>query len=261
MKKLFLTFLFICLTAFTGNSYSQILEEGEELRYVVYYGFIELGEVTISVTGKEEKSGVVVYHSKASMKTYKGVPFINMNAVFESYMESNGKSIYSLIFKANEQKKDDLTITKYNFIYDSNQVEVFKEHRSVVEKNETVKINPNVRFQDGLSMFYEARLNSMNLGTYISPVFMNEQESTVKYYFASKTEEISLKKFKNDISAIRCNGEANFIGVFGLTGEFAGWFSNDPHRVPLKAQFNVIIGSVTLELVSYKKKGWEPPRA
>ncbi len=62
-----------------------------------------------------------------------------------------------------------------------------------------------------------------------------------------------------EAKCVRVAGVADFVGVFGLTGEFAGWFSDDEFRVPLKAKFNVTIGSITMELSSFKKRGWKAP--
>jgi hypothetical protein len=87
---------------------------------------------------------------------------------------------------------------------------------------------------------------------------MNEAETSVNYYFSAKAEDVSLSNFDDDIKSVKCSGMANFTGVFGLSGEFAGWYSNDEARIPLKSQMNVIIGNVTLELDSYKRTGWKP---
>ena len=56
------------------------------------------------------------------------------------------------------------------------------------------------------------------------------------------------------------DGKANFIGVFGLTGGFRGWFSDDAERVPIIAKLNVLVGSVTLELKEWKHGNWNPPK-
>ena len=50
-------------------------------------------------------------------------------------------------------------------------------------------------------------------------------------------------------------GNAEFVGIFGLTGEFSGWFWNDDARIPIVAKMQVIIGSVTIELMSWKRPG------
>jgi hypothetical protein len=57
------------------------------------------------------------------------------------------------------------------------------------------------------------------------------------------------------------DGTANWTGVYGLTGSFEGWFSDDAARVPIKAKMKVYIGSVTLELQSWKRGNWQPPKA
>ena len=132
----------------------------------------------------------------------------------------------------------------------------WKDNNGKIERDEKIKFNSNVKFQDGLSLFYLARLNSFSSENFLIPVFMNEVETSVNYYFSTKSEDVSISIADNDINSVRCNGVANFEGIFGLTGEFIGWFSNDDARVPVKSQLNVTIGSITLELDSYKREGW-----
>lgn len=62
------------------------------------------------------------------------------------------------------------------------------------------------------------------------------------------------------VAVIKIAGVADFVGLFGLTGEFISWLSADEARIPIKAQFNVSIGSISLELEKYKRTGWEPPK-
>ncbi|HMS65097.1 MAG TPA: DUF3108 domain-containing protein [Ignavibacteria bacterium] len=256
MKCLILNLLLFLLCSQSIYSQNNILSEGEELNYVVYYGFIQLGEVRMKVTGKSVTGNETIYYSRSEMKSYKGIPFVSLNSVFESDMVFNGKNVFSKRFKAIEYKEEGDVIIEYKFNYDSNFVYVKKINNGKTEIDKNIPFNENVRFQDGLSLFYEARLDSYSGENFLIPVFMNETETSVNYYYSSKKEEISVTKFDNDINAIRCNGMANFEGVFGLTGEFAGWFSADDARVPVKSQLNVLIGNITLELDSYKRKGW-----
>ncbi|MEE8115035.1 MAG: DUF3108 domain-containing protein, partial [Nitrososphaerales archaeon] len=62
------------------------------------------------------------------------------------------------------------------------------------------------------------------------------------------------------VDVIGFEGRAEFVGIFGMTGDFEGWFSTDEARVPILAKMKVIIGSVTLELMQWKRLGWKPPR-
>ncbi|MEO8209539.1 MAG: DUF3108 domain-containing protein [bacterium] len=257
MNKVFLIIAVFILIVESGYSQSKILLEGEELNYVVYYGFIKLGEVNMKVISKKKENDKTIYISKSSMKSYKGIPFVSLNSIFESEMVYDGRELYSRRFKAVEYKKDATIIIEYNFNYDSNYVNVRKDNNGKTELNEKIKFNANVKFQDGLSLFYLARLNSYSADNFLIPVFMNEVETSVKYFFSTKSEDVSISISDNDINCIRCNGIANFEGIFGLTGEFIGWFSNDDARIPIKSQLNVMIGSITLELDSYKRNGWQ----
>jgi hypothetical protein len=92
------------------------------------------------------------------------------------------------------------------------------------------------------------------------PVYINEAISSVKYSFNINRDVVSTSNIDYDISVIKVAGVADFVGVFGLTGEFVGWLSDDDYRIPIKANFNVQIGSISLELHSYKRKGWNPPK-
>ncbi|MCX6165102.1 MAG: DUF3108 domain-containing protein, partial [Ignavibacteriae bacterium] len=127
------------------------------------------------------------------------------------------------------------------------------------EEKKEIKIDEKKRFQDGLSLFFNARIHSLVNKNYIVPVYINSQESTVNYSFNMNKDVVSSDLKDYDMAAIKILGTAHFIGVFGLTGEFISWLSDDNARVPLKAKFNVSIGSITLELTSYKKKNWTPP--
>jgi hypothetical protein len=63
------------------------------------------------------------------------------------------------------------------------------------------------------------------------------------------------------IDTIEFDGRAEFVGIFGLTGGFSGWFSNDEAAIPIVAKMKVILGSVRVELKRWNRPGWVPPRA
>lgn len=253
-------FIFLILISFNSNLLSQnkVFSEGEELNYIVYYGFIKLGEVKMRITGRTAENDNTVYSSRCVMRSYSGIPFVSLNSVFESDMVFNGKEVYSKKFKATEYKEDAVVTVEYKFNYDSDFVHVQKINGGKVEIDEKIHFNKNIKFQDGLSLLYNSRLNSFSTENFLIPVFMNEAETSVSYYFSSKAEDVSLSISDDDIKSVKCSGVANFTGVFGLSGEFAGWFSDDDARVPLKSQMNVLIGNITLELDSYKRAGWNP---
>lgn len=230
------------------------------MKYTVYFGFIKLGEVRLKMSKIENEEGKKTCNAIAYIKSYDGVPFVTLNNIFESEMEVSKEKLYSKKFYATEFKEKNIAKTDYRFVYDSNKVKILKETDNKIERNETISFNKGIRFQDGLSIFYSARLNSFANKNFNIPIFINEGQSSVKYSFNINKDVVSVSSIDYDISVIKIAGVADFTGVFGLTGEFEGWFSDDDYRVPIKAQLNVLIGSITLELSSYKKTGWKPPQ-
>ncbi len=252
--------IFIILSIFIFyNSYAEnrVLEAGEELNYKVYYGFIKLGEVRFKVSSYD--ASTKRYTATAELKNYEALPLIKINYFFESTMQSKGDTLFSVRFYSSEFKDKDINHIDYTFDYEKGIIIAKNDKNFRNEEKKEIKIDEKKRFQDGLSLFYNARIHSLVNKNYIVPVYINAQESTVNYSFNMNKDVVSSDLREYDMSAIKILGTAHFVGVFGLTGEFVSWLSDDYARVPLKAKFNVSIGSITLELTSYKKKNWNPP--
>ncbi|HED05950.1 MAG TPA: hypothetical protein ENI61_04625 [Ignavibacteria bacterium] len=91
------------------------------------------------------------------------------------------------------------------------------------------------------------------------PCFVNEKKVYTHINFYKNVVPISIDAVNYKISSVKIDGTTNFISIFGLTGHFEGWFSNDDAAIPLLAKMKVIIGNVTLELKKWNRKGWIPP--
>jgi hypothetical protein len=262
--------LFVLLGTTSLNAQDKVLEVGEELTYEVYFGFIKLGKVNFKVTNSYTENKEEFYTAKAEMKTYEGVPFVNVNYIFETTMQSDEqnikndksqkKEVFATAFYSTEFKKKSITRIEYDFDYDKREIKVMKETDNELNDSMNVKFDENIRYQDGLSIFYNARLQSFSNKNYNMPVFVNDKQSSLKYSFNINEDVVDIDLFDYDVKAIKIAGVADFVGVMGLTGEFAGWLSADDYRIPLKASFNVIIGSVTLELIDYKRTNWKAPK-
>ena len=243
------------------------MEVGEELNYKVYYGFIKLGDVKLKLSSKVSEKNQLLFTSIAYLKSYDGIPFVYVNFYFESMMYHFRDSMFSKYFSSTEFKQKSETEGKYSLVQ-SDYYFVYSERYRILQKtinasmvqNDTVRYDMMPKFQDGLSIFYNARIHSLNPKLYKIPVFISDQESSVNYSFNMNEDVVSVNAVDYDVSVIKIEGTALFKAVFGLTGDFTGWLSNDDYRVPLKAKFNVTIGSITLELDSFKKHSWIPPK-
>ena len=240
------------------NYYSEKkLEVGDEFTYVVSYSFIKLGEIKIIVKGKKIIKGRTYYSTIAYMDSYSGIPFVNLHMIYESTLTPD---YYSNFFRGIVKHKEYTTFTEYTFNYDKSLIRIKKG-----------KVNPytvwtdsttpaSKEYQDGLSILYYAMMNSGTEKTVDLPCFVNEKKETTVINFYNQVSGVKIDPVDYDIACVRLDGEMKFVSVFGLTGYFEGWFSDDEVSIPIVAKLKVIIGNVKLELKSWKRPGWMPPR-
>ncbi len=241
----------------SGSSSEKKLEVGEELVYVVKYSVMRLGEIKIRVTDKKEIGGKGYYSAIADIDSYPSIPFVHLHQVYETTMTPD---FYSTFFRGLIKHDDYTSYTEYFFDYKHSKVRV--REGKVNEKEPWIDTTGNIdkEYQDGLSILFYARMNSGKRKKEEVPVFMNEKKVTTDIDFDGEREGVSIDAVDYDVDCVHLEGEANFISIFGLTGHFEGWFSNDEAAIPIKAKMNVILGNITLELKSWKRNGWQPPK-
>ena len=153
---------------------------------------------------------------------------------------------------------DDTTYTEYSFLGDS-LIHVVKGNPNTKQVSVDSLINVNKGFQDGLSILYFARMNTGRDTTLLVPCFVNESQEIATLNFYSENEEVEIDAVDYEIDCLTLDGSTNFVSVYGFTGEFEGCFSNDIYSIPIVASMNVLIGHVTLELISWNLNDWNPP--
>lgn len=240
-----------------GFSSGKTLQVGEEFRYVVSYSFIDLGEVIIKVTGRNIKNGKYFYNAVALIDSYSGIPFVDLHQVYETSMTED---YYSDFFRGIVRHKEYKTFTEYDFKYAESNVFVKKGKVKPYELWTDTTGHVDKKYQDGLSILYYARMNSGQNKSVNLPCMVNEEKVYTKINFYNKIEPVEIDAVDYEIDCVRLDGHTDFVSVFGLTGNFEGWFTNDEVSVPVLAKLKVIIGNVTLELVEWKIEGWMPPK-
>jgi hypothetical protein len=236
---------------------SRPLVEGEDLIYNVRYTFIDLGQVRVRTGGKHPGVSYNAFDTRANIDSYKGIPFVDLHAVFESVIDS---AVYSRGFMGKVKQDNLWDFARYHFEYDLDRVIMEMGDRdTVVAERETLSVNAHQ--QDGLSLFFFAREHLYDKGTVRIPCIITEKPVSAYINFTQERDAAEVDAIEYPVDVVKFDGKLDFIGVFGLSGEFEGWFSNDEARIPILAKMKVLIGSVTIELMSWKRKGWAPPRA
>jgi len=265
MKNYFI-YVIILIINFTANSKLQQTNSennpaadeklfvGEDLTYIVTYAFFNLGEVRLKVLEKTKINSTTVYKTIAYIDSYPDLPFASLHQIYESYIDS---SLFPLKFFA-EIFGDDTVFVEYNFRERSRiSLKKGKYNGSRLWLDSTTYISH--RMQDGLSLLFYARMNFGKNQTLSVPCFVNEKEETTTINFYTEPEPVSIEAVDYEIDCLFLDGRTDFVSVYGLTGDFEGWFSNDNFSVPIRAKMNVIIGSINLELIKWNEKLWNPP--
>jgi hypothetical protein len=232
-----------------------VLFEGEELVYNVRYGFIDLGQVRIMTRGRVRTEEYTAYNSEATIQSYKGVPFVDLHAEYKSLIDTTG---FSREFVGRSREGTDWHVSRYVFDYKKERVLMEVGGENSVNRHDTLHIES--LYHDGLSLFFYARDQLFSGKKMNIPTLVREEKGITEINFKVERSSVENDFIDYPVDVIGFDGTAGFVGIFGLTGDFEGWFSNDDARIPIVANMKVIIGSVTIELVSWKRTGWVPPR-
>jgi hypothetical protein len=232
------------------------LVEGEELVYNVSYAFFDLGQIRIKTVARTEADGRPCYFCRADIESYRSVPLVDLHAVFESIMDS---AVFSRRFTGKVKQDNAWDFSRYKFEYDRKRVLIdMGQQDTLVAKRETTDVQ--TPYQDGLSLFYFARRHLYEGKAVNVPTLVKEKKVSTAINFKNKRTTTEIDAIAYPVDVVEFDGTMDFVGIFGLTGDFEGWFSNDEARIPISAKMKVLIGSIKVELMEWKRPGWTPPK-
>ncbi len=263
MKNMKLYLIVVLLiTIFSSNLFAQqqlnVFKQGEELLYEVSFLGIGLGTVKILSKGEVDLNGKKVYNAYAEMKSYKGIPFVELHAFFDSWFDKSLSYTYQFIGNS----KADATNWDYQKINaDYPNKKVYIEEWKYKEQTMNKLVDFDKKLNDGCSLFFFARQFTDYGKTIKVPTAINNKLESTTLNLSGKRESTEISAIKYPVKTIYFDGKADWEAIYGLTGKFKGWFSDDEARVPIKAEMNVYVGSVKLELIKWTREGWTPPRA
>lgn len=260
MNKKIIKLLFILFIAITSVSHSQtntnFVQHGEELTYEVSFMGIKLGSIKMIIEGLETYNNTQVLKAKSIIKSYPGIPFVDLDVVFQSWMDS--KINYSHKFASNTKNSEGWYYEEIFFNNDKSNIIINGYQNKTLQ--ETIEIKTNKRWSDGLSLFYIARklLNS-NKNVRI-PTLMDKDTVNTVINFTGKKEKVKIAAVTYPVRTVYFKGDANWTGIYGMTGAFEGWFSDDEACVPIRAKMKLYVGNVVIELKHWNRSNWGPPK-
>ncbi len=238
-----------------------VIQPHEETTYEASYLFFKIGTATFHLIGRTVYHGIPAYRIIARINSYSGIPFVDYHAVYETYADAK---TLTCLYTYNLQKKDKGWLrTNYFFDFLRKRLEWSQDEDGILTKGDTLFLDRE--YTDGLSFYYfvrEACQRADGKKTRLTiPIVSDTVLSTVDLTLNERREACKVPAFDYPIESYRMSGHINFIGTFGVTGDFTGWVSADSAEVPLRGNLKVILGSIVVKLKDISGRDWIPPRA
>ncbi|RPH38187.1 DUF3108 domain-containing protein [bacterium] len=233
----------------------EIINEGEEYVYEVSWTVFKLGTIHLKVSPR--------YTVEARVNSYPSVPFVDLHSAHYSEMDS---SFYSIGSHTAEKRENDWW--GLNYIYDLPRKRLIVEetYQKDLESppfstqvKDTLPL-PSAAFVDGLAIAFLPRLYIHTVKTLDVPTVLYGKIGTTTYEFTNNKTTETIDAVEEPVKVVEVRGSTTAVGIYGMTGDFTGWFSDDAAAVPIKGKLKVLLGSVTVELIKWNRKGWSPPR-
>jgi len=232
---------------FTKRFDTSFIRVGEELVYEVKYLFVKLGQIKFKVVDKFVENGIEFYKVNIKIDSY-SVPFVDIHADFEAVFDSK---FIAREYHSEQREKGYYQSVRYRLIENYPAYVIEKNYHNFANNTkgkrvDTVRIT--TMYCDGPSLFFYARSNASLNKTVILPTFIEGIKGITLINFGKRKTKVKVDALSQPVEAYEIDGKANYIGFFGLTGDFVGWISADERAIPLKGKLKVLVGSVVVEL-------------
>ena len=237
---------------------TEVLQVGEELEYEVSYIGIKLGTIKIYTERMESLNGKTVYKIKGLMDSYPNIPFVDLHAVFDSWLDQTVAYSHKFVGSV-KADADNWDYSKMIFDYKKPELSVEKWSKKQLVQEAHYKTTK--KFSDGLSLFFIARKFIIAKRPILVPTIIDIDTVSTSINFHGKTENVEIDAVDYPVRTRYFSGSADWTGIYGMTGKFEGWFSDDDASVPIRAKMKVYIGNVSIMLTKWKRANWAPPKA
>jgi hypothetical protein len=247
MKKFF--FVLLGFLTYHGLSNAQELDyqknsafkAGEAINYKLKYGFFTAAEAALKVTSSDIKfNGKPTYHLTVEGNTSGSFDiFFKVRNRYDSYIDQLDYTPYLYTENIREDK------------YTRNdKVRFYQDAKKIVGKKGTFT-SPVTQTFDLVSAYYFARnldLNGVKLGDQFTINYFLDDEITplTIEYMGKETVKTNLGR----IECIKFSPSIRPGRIFRKNSRLYLWISNDANRIPVKAQAEVIVGAITMEITS-----------
>lgn len=242
----------------SASGTAQLLQLGEELEYDVSYLGIPLGRIRVTTEDTLRLSEKLVARISAFMHSHPRIPFLSLRGLFRSWIDTSAAFSYRFEGWVREGNKPE-GYGKCEIDYGQRlaSAEEWEGGTLLVRRQYSLRS----RLNDGLSILFAARRFARSGKSYRFPTIVKADTAETVIHFSTRRESVRISALPYPVRTVYFYGRANWTGIYGVTGDFRAWFSDDEARVPIRAQMRVYVGNVTIELIHWRRAGWEPPPA
>jgi hypothetical protein len=253
MKRIL--FIFFCISIFYTLVFAQqkpnkklpeilpetAFKDGEELNYILHYGFINGGAATIKVENAKINDINVLHASAIAKTTGIADKLFRVVDIYESYFTIDKnlpvKAIRN-IKEGNYKYYDEVTFNR-------------TDNTVLSQKTGIHKVPENVL--DMVSAFFYIRrvdFAKVKVGDtlYVDTFFGDD---LFPFYIIFQGRET----ISTDAGKFRCLKFLPIVEpgrIFKENDDMLFWFSDDQNKIPVRVKFDMIVGSFKCDLVSYK---------
>lgn len=237
----------------------RVFSAGEELRYAVRWQFLRLGTLIVRTECDSTSRTSLEARVSLEVESNPDLGFISLREFNQSTM--NTATLYSTGFSARHTNGDESTTISRTY----DPVRGVMTYAVADARTRRPMVVDTVRqcgpYVEGPSLLFHTRAIGRSLGEFNVPTCVNEKVSNTVLNFSGEIEEVEIDAVRNPVRTRYFTGYAEWTGAStaGVSGAFAGWLSDDEASVPIRAELQVILGSITLELESWRRPGWIPP--
>lgn len=234
-----------------------VFHTGERLQYKVKWLFFRLGTIVVTTEAAPRKGNR--YLTSIALDSNPALFFIDLHNRYWGTV--NTSPLRCEEFLGFEHQGTDTLVTHY--VFESALDRLHMEQR-ILPADTLIKeqvVDSIKRFFDGASLFFLARSMLHSNSRFIAPTMIDMELLSTEIHFTDSVVSVSIGALDEEIETKEIRGQAHFGGKTfgGFSGEFRGWFSNDPASIPIRAEMTITLGTVVVELEEWSRPGWTPP--
>lgn len=254
MKKIFFaTSLLLTAMSFKSADRERVIEQtsfttGEHIEYRVHYGFVNAAEAIVDVDDKfQTANGKPCYKVNIVARTLGMTDwFTKVRDVWTSYIDT--ALILPQLFYQKKQEGNYKNEQKIVFNHNTNTAKQY----DIDDDNEKKNYNVPDNIQDVVSGYYFLRtidFSKMDIGASVPVTFFFEGEiynMRLKY----RGKEVVKTKF-GKVNTFKITPQLPKNNFFQDEESVKLWVTDDANKIPVRAEIELKIGSIALDLRSF----------